>query len=185
MSTTGRHPARVPVITGDAGERGRGVFAAVSIARGTHVATLAGERVHYEDCLARVTAGTEHLDDPLQIDSRLFLDLDAFSRLFNHSCNPNLGLRHTSDLYALRDIAAGEELCYDYATTVSPTISIAQWIMRCRCGAPNCRTLIGNVLTIPAEQIQAYLHLDAFQSYMRRELDALGRVLHATGTEQA
>lgn len=178
------HPARVPVYTGDAGARGQGVFAAVAIARGAHVATLSGERLRYEDCLNRVRNGDEHIDDPLQIDSELFLDLDTFSRLFNHSCHPNLGLRNTSDLYALRDIAAGEELCYDYATTVSPAISIAQWIMHCQCGATNCRTLIGNVLTIPAGQIQTYLHLDAFQAYMRRELNELGRALHITGEGQ-
>lgn len=173
----GVHPTHVPVYVGEAGPCGRGVFAAVAIRRGSHVATLSGERLSYDACMERVRCGAERADDPLQIDNGMFIDLDDFSRLFNHSCDPNVGVRNVSDLYALRDIAAGEEIRYDYLSTVSATISIAEWTMHCDCRAPNCRKRIGNVLSISLDQIRVYLREGGFQAYMLRELRELGDAL--------
>ena len=36
--------------------------------------------------------------------------------MINHSCEPNCGLLGQMLLVAMRDIARGEELCFDYAT---------------------------------------------------------------------
>lgn len=67
------------------------------------------------------------------------------SRFINHSCLPNLAnylvlvesmdcqLAHIG-LYASRDIACGEELCYDYCHEL-----LAEGGCPCHCGAPNCR----------------------------------------------
>jgi hypothetical protein len=57
----------------------------------------------------------------------------------NHSCRPNVVV-HTGDLacYAVRDIAAGEELTFFYPST--------EWDMArpfvCLCGAPECIQLV-------------------------------------------
>ena len=48
----------------------------------------------------------------------------------NHSCAPNIGVQGQIVFVALRDIAAGEELTHDWATTDDDTYE-----MRCRCGA--------------------------------------------------
>jgi SET domain-containing protein len=57
---------------------------------------------------------------------------------FNHSCNPNAGLRGQIVLIAMRDIAPGEEVCFDYAMCeADPTFE-----MECACGQSNCRHLI-------------------------------------------
>lgn len=54
---------------------------------------------------------------------------------FNHSCNPNAGLDGQNCLAAMRDIAAGEEVCFDYATSDStPYDEFA-----CGCGESSCR----------------------------------------------
>lgn len=56
----------------------------------------------------------------------------------NHSCDPNMA--SLPDLWtgiALRDIEAGEELTYDYATTDSEYANF-----ECACGAANCRKII-------------------------------------------
>jgi len=169
-TATASQAARVPVYVTDTGACGQGTFAAAAISRGTLVATLAGERISSDTCAQRVHDGVLRLDDPLQIGKLLYLDLDDASRLFNHSCNPNLGLRNESDLFALRDISRDEELRYDYATTVSSDISISTWTMRCCCGAANCRELIGHVLTIPLAQTAAYLRAGTFQAFILREL---------------
>ena len=52
----------------------------------------------------------------------------------NHSCEPNLGLQGQIVYIALRDIAADEELTFDYATNGDEPEE-----MICRCGAPTCR----------------------------------------------
>ena len=57
------------------------------------------------------------------------------SRFINHSFATNTFMRRTRDraeFYALRDIAAGEELTVDYRP------SHHDGRLRCRCGAPRC-----------------------------------------------
>lgn len=60
----------------------------------------------------------------------------------NHSCAPNAAIRFDRPkvhLVALRDIAAGEEVTFDYAT-----LYVRPWSMECRCGAAVCRgTILG------------------------------------------
>ncbi|MBI1385658.1 MAG: SET domain-containing protein-lysine N-methyltransferase [Rhizobiales bacterium] len=53
----------------------------------------------------------------------------------NHSCNPNTGLSGQITLVALRDIAPGEEITYDYA--MSDGSSYDEF--PCGCGAAECR----------------------------------------------
>ena len=64
----------------------------------------------------------------------------------NHSCEPNIGYRGLN-IYALRDIAAGEELTVDYATIENEDFPEFQ----CQCGSPKCRGIIrgtpGNSVT--------------------------------------
>ena len=55
----------------------------------------------------------------------------------NHSCEPNVGVRGEITFVALRDIAAGEELTHDWATTDDD-----EYELDCRCGAPTCRGVI-------------------------------------------
>lgn len=69
---------------------------------------------------------------------------------------------------ALRDIEAGEELTYDYATTDSRHANFA-----CFCGSPNCRKVItGNdwMLLELQERYRGY-----FQKNIQEKIDALPR----------
>jgi SET domain-containing protein len=57
-------------------------------------------------------------------------------RFTNHSCQANARLcirQGRVEFYALRDIAAGEEITVDYGETHH------EGQLRCRCGAPGCR----------------------------------------------
>ena len=56
---------------------------------------------------------------------------------FNHSCNPNVGVKGQLMVVARRAISAGEELTFDYETT---DLSLTPF--ECRCGAPDCRRQI-------------------------------------------
>jgi hypothetical protein len=55
----------------------------------------------------------------------------------NHSCNPNIGVQGQIVFVAMRDIAAGEELTHDWATTDDD-----RYEMPCNCGAAGCRGII-------------------------------------------
>jgi hypothetical protein len=57
------------------------------------------------------------------------------------------------DLFALRDIRAGEELTHDYtATAVDQFAGKAHWVLICRCGSGDCRRQVtGDFLEMPAE----------------------------------
>jgi hypothetical protein len=58
----------------------------------------------------------------------------------NHSCAPNAEIRFLRPkihLVALRNISAGEEITFDYATLYD-----APWSMKCQCGEAACRGTI-------------------------------------------
>lgn len=124
--------------------RGRAIFAKESIAAGEMVFIKSGHIVR-KDVAAEVdrTIG----DYSMQISDDFFLaplsseEVDQFVVYFNHSCDPNIGPRGQIEFVALRDIAAGEELCTDYAMTVDTTHR-APYTLPCNCGSPLCRKVV-------------------------------------------
>lgn len=142
---------------------GRGVFASKNIAKGEMIYILSGERMDIKDLVSRVNSDKENIDDPFQIGKRTYIDLDEESRTFNHSCEPNAGIRNTSDLFALRDIKKGEEITYDYSLTIAPTT----WKMKCSCNSTICRKILGDVRTIKSPRLKFYQKLGAIQRYMK------------------
>ena len=72
------------------------------------------------------------------VDARVYANQ---SRFINHSCAPNCKVmsvnvkgRIRNGIYSIREIKAGEFLCYDYHFDTKQGDYFA-----CRCGAPNCR----------------------------------------------
>lgn len=116
-----------------AGEKGRGVFATAPIKQGELIARMSGW-----------LAKTSELDDDwfaLQVDHDLWLCShgDQLDDCINHSCEPNAGfLTGETVLFALRDIASGEEITFDYATSLAEP----GWTLECCCGAACCRKLV-------------------------------------------
>jgi uncharacterized protein len=96
------------------------------------------------------------------LDITLQVGLDAFKLpngslddFTNHSCDPNTGIRLTDRgtiVLALRDIAAHEELTYDYSTYLNNPYEN----LPCLCRAANCRGVVGNLSILPAELRQPY-----------------------------
>ena len=98
-----------------AGRKGRGVFATARIPAGTTVAAFGGSMVHRSAFEAEPEYRRTH---SLQIDTDLFLlcpEEEEPADLFNHSCEANCGIGGNILVVAMRDIAAGEELTFDYA----------------------------------------------------------------------
>ena len=53
----------------------------------------------------------------------------------NHSCDANASFNEAGMLTALRDIAAGEEITFNYLQNATPA---SPWSFECLCGAANC-----------------------------------------------
>lgn len=155
----------------DTGKYGKGAFAARDIAKGEVIHLFEGKTVDVRELVERVNSGKENIDDPLQVGKRTYLDLDEVSRTFNHSCDPNAALRKRSELFAIMDIPKDKEITYDYSATIAPT----EWKMQCKCGAKNCRKMLGDVLSIPKATRTKYRELGALQSYMKKLLDEVNR----------
>jgi SET domain-containing protein len=149
---------------------GKGSFAPEDIKKGTKILTFQGETIDLKELLRRIKSGEEKADNPLQIDDTKYLDLNDNSIYINHSCNPNTAFRGVADLVAIKDIEKEEEITFDYSSTVGKNVD---WTMECNCGAYNCRKKIGNVLSIPREDLEKYYEEGGLQDYIRKQLNLL------------
>jgi len=121
-----------------AGNKGWGSFAVEPISEGETVAAFGGWVVPHS---VLTTFSHERQSRSIQVDTDLYLvsgETPDSGDLLNHSCDPNCGLSGQLLLIAMRDIAPGEELCFDYAMCDASDYDE----FRCLCGAPNCRGIV-------------------------------------------
>ncbi|HZI82553.1 MAG TPA: SET domain-containing protein, partial [Casimicrobiaceae bacterium] len=150
---------------------GRGLFARRRIRKGEIVA-IKGGHVYDERTLARVKARIAasyiQIADGVFIGALTAAELARNKVFINHSCEPNLGIRGQIVFVALRDIAASEELTYDWAMEENQRART-----RCRCGARRCRgVLTGRDWTIPRLQRR---YRGYFSSYLEDKIRAASR----------
>lgn len=142
---------------------GKGVFTTTRILKGKRICFLTGKLYSLEDMLEFVRVGKEAGSDPLGVDDEKYLDLDELPRSMNHSCNPKAFIRGKNELIALRNIAAGSEITYDYSTTMNDNkqkINAAGqrlWTCRCNCGSKICRGKINQFKTLPLKRQVYYI----------------------------
>jgi hypothetical protein len=105
------------------------------IPAGTSVATFGGT------AMSRVDFSQYEADRrsrSLQVDTNVIF-LGPPSRepgdSINHSCEPNCGMRNATAIVAMRDIAIGEELTFDYAMSDASDYDE----FNCNCGTSLCR----------------------------------------------
>ncbi|MBU2665407.1 SET domain-containing protein-lysine N-methyltransferase [Actinoplanes bogorensis] len=112
---------------------GVGLFARAPIAVDARVSRLGGRLV---STAALLRPATDYVDTiTVDDDIHLVLPPDTPNGKGNHSCDPNLWWAAPYTLVARRDIAAGEELTNDYATSTG----VPGFAMPCRCGTAFCR----------------------------------------------
>lgn len=75
--------------------------------------------------------------------------------LVNHSCEPNAAVLNGRHLIALQAVEEGEELRYDYSTTMDEN----EWTLDCECGASSCRGTVEDFHQLPESRRQTYLDL--------------------------
>jgi uncharacterized protein len=133
--------------------QGLGAFATGPIAAGTRIIEYAGQRLTPAEADERYPDGAEErhhtylfaIDDDVVIDAA-FNGNEA--RFINHSCDPNCDAVIDDGriwIDAIRDIAPGEELAYDYAYVLKERHTpSAKRRYPCSCGVAKCR---GTILT--------------------------------------
>ncbi|MBF6631501.1 MAG: SET domain-containing protein-lysine N-methyltransferase [Comamonas sp.] len=149
MPSTSRPSSAVKRIqTRRSGVHGKGVFAVQDIAAGQTLIEYVGEVISWEEAQDR------HPHDPSQPNHTFYFHVDDdvvidaahggnSARWINHSCAPNCYTDERNErifIVALRNIKAGEELCYDYGLIIEERYTKklkAEYA--CYCGAASCR----------------------------------------------
>jgi uncharacterized protein len=115
---------------------GQGAFAAEAIAARLKIGEIRGESISVAEARIRATRSERIMI--VELSSRRAIDFSKSTdpmRYTNHSCQPNARLcirQGRVEFYALRAIAAGEEITVNYGETHH------EGRLACRCGAPGC-----------------------------------------------
>ena len=128
--------------------QGKGGFATRDIRKGERVVEYVGERISWKEADRRYDDDGmgRHHTFLFAVTTRTVIDgaVDGNdSRFINHACDPNceaIDVNGRIFVEAMRAIAAGEELFYDYAYARDATTTAEdEEVYRCRCGSPKCR----------------------------------------------
>ncbi len=141
-------------------ELGLGVFANRDIGKGEVILVIEGPPISFAETKRR---GPRECM-AIQVDLGSYIDTQPPGVFVNHSCAPNSGIKHNRYLVALRRIPKGEEIRYDYSTTMEEH----SFTMKCRCGAPSCRGVVRDFSTLPEALQKWYLDQGLVMRFIRR-----------------
>ncbi len=149
---------------------GYGLFTNNNISKGERLVVFGGHVMTVDqESATEIAAG----DYPLQIADDLVIG-PAYeteienSDFINHSCDPNSGFKGQIFLVAMRDIQAGEEICFDYAMALSGDGS-GLHIEKCGCKSDQCRGVIAE-LDWQRQDLQEK-YKGYFQFYLEEKID--------------
>lgn len=98
----------------------------------------------------------------LQIAKDAYIDLEPPSVFANHSCAPNAGVQKDRIAIAIADIQEGQEITFDYSTTMSEQ----RWTMKCLCGSSKCRGKVEDFHLLPDCLKRQYLERGIVQRFI-------------------
>lgn len=162
------------VAVGQSATHGRGTFAIRRLDRGTLLLVIGGHvlTVQEEAELPQMMQ-----DAGVQVATDLVLtpkscELAGGINYVNHCCDPNAGFHGQIFLVAMRDIAQGEEITFDYAMCLGDGPHIAPYSLECRCGSAQCRGRITDSDWMIAELQTRYRGF--FQPYLQARIEQSG-----------
>lgn len=146
VNRAGSEKMPAEVCLGRSGVHGYGLFARDFIPKDARIIEYVGERITKAEAerrearrLERLAAGDDGCVYVFELNARCDIDGNVSwnpARRINHSCAPNCETQNVRGhiwVVALRDVAPGEELTYDYGFDYS------EWQDHpCRCGAKDC-----------------------------------------------
>jgi SET domain-containing protein len=145
-----------------ASRHGRGGFAKLPIRAGEEIVRFQGQLLRCCELPCPYDSVEDHY---VQIGEDLHMGPSGRADDFiNHSCDPNSGLVIQDGkvtLVAIRDIAAAEEIFWDYSTTIDG----GDWEMDCRCASELCRGKISGFKFLPDGVKERYAQLGIVPEY--------------------
>jgi SET domain-containing protein len=127
---------KIRVRVGPSRIAGQGLFAGQDIQQGTKIIRYIGEKITHEESERRLAVGNVYI---FGLDERYSIGGSTpknTARFINHSCDPNCHTEQFGNaiwIVAIRDIAAGEELTYNYEYEIDDEPAEP-----CHCGAKHC-----------------------------------------------
>jgi hypothetical protein len=146
---------------------GRGVFAARRFLPGETILVFRGPRVDRSDPVHHTPAGA----NLLQTGPRTYIDPEPPGVFVNHSCRPNAGVGRERRLFALVEILPGQEIRFDYSTTMDEDL----WTMECLCGEAGCRGRVTDFRLLPLEVRQTAIARGAVPGFIARRYGGIMR----------
>lgn len=133
---------------------GKGLFATKDIEPGEVLCRVSWKEkeLNFADTLVL----KEKESHAVQIDFDRYLLCEPPFLYSNHSCNPNCAVNASLEMFALRKIKAGEELFWDYSTSMLER----HWTMKCKCGEKTCRGIVEDFDLLPKDLQEKYLQLN-------------------------
>jgi SET domain-containing protein len=148
------------IVVRDAGTKGKGVFALRRFNAGEFIfRRRRGKIVANRDIPSLAEEDRQHLDE---IDEETSEILTSPGCYFNHACEPN-AMPHGLDLYAWKDIEAGEEITVDYRLSA---ITDNRWA--CDCGSVGCPGYFHHSFFAVSEETQRH-YFPYAPAYVRAE----------------
>jgi hypothetical protein len=142
---------------------GKGLFAATKISAGTVLCKIAGNEMDF----AKTVSLKDKESHALQIDIDRYILCEPPFLFSNHSCNPNCGINTKMEMITLKDIQRGEELLWDYSTSMLER----HWTLECSCGEKQCRKIIMDFDRLPNEIQAHYLQENLVLPYIVQFLE--------------
>jgi uncharacterized protein len=119
---------------------GRGCFATVRFLKGNRIAEYAGEKISRKEAMRRMKRlNGKHISE---LEAEWYIDGSVGgnqTKYINHSCDPNADavvVRGSLFIFALREIAPGEEITVDYLNSFEQDQAV------CQCRTDSCRRRI-------------------------------------------
>ena len=144
-------------------KHGKGVFTTTPINTGNEVLQFGGSVVNAKELPNPYLPENDYY---LQIGKEIFLGPSGgIDDYVNHSCCPNTGVLFDSGiikLVAITSIPAGNEITFDYSTTMDNSL----WEMNCSCESRHCRHKIKNFVDLEDEIQAKYIQLGVVPEYI-------------------
>jgi hypothetical protein len=147
---------------------GKGIFTTSDLPKNAVLFKITGNPICFQQTLE---LGSNECYT-LQTGINKYIIPDHPFHLSNHSCLPNCGINRKMEFITLRDVKAGEELCWDYSTSMMER----HWVMQCECGHNECRLLIQDFDLLPDHIQKKYIQMNIVLPFIVEELYGLPRI---------
>lgn len=137
------------IIVKETKDMGNGVLAIDNIKKGEIIVDFSDGIIYQAERASELPDAVRN--HAIQFEENKWIDTTGIGRYFNHSCEPNCGIKGKFQIVAMRDIGKGEWLTFDYEMTEN-----SDWRIECKCNSKSCRRLIGAYKNMPSNLKKRY-----------------------------